>query len=99
MRNTSYCFGTGRESIKIVDGTADKATPGPGTYDPLNKFGSDGKKFMLKPKLSYGDPATMALKHGIPGPGTFDDRSQLDKEGKYHLSQLLNSKAARWSKA
>ena len=73
MRQTSFCFGAGRDQIMKIGNASARATPGPGTYDPLERFGTNGKKFMLKPKLTYGDPATMALKHGIPGPGTFDD--------------------------
>ena len=55
-KNTSFCFGTGREAFEkvVMPGKykeADRCVPGPGTYKFDMNFGSGKKKFSFGEKL------------------------------------------------
>ena len=97
--DTTYCFGTGRDSFSktVLNRSklgADGANPGPGQYEQGAALGKDAKAFTLKGKLHYEDPAKWARKHDIPGPGAHSHQLALDKYGIYNQnSEFNNSKA------
>lgn len=101
----TFCFGSGREAFnKTVINKArlpqDESSPGPCKYDQLLPFGSESKKFKLKGKIPFNDPAHMAIKRGVPGAGAYEDTLALDRTGMgnyNHNSQWNNTKAAKWS--
>lgn len=75
----------------------DAATPGPGTYDPLEPIGKNARAFTLKGRLDYGDQALMDIKRNVPPPGLYGDQLATDRLGIYNQnSEFSNSKAARW---
>lgn len=100
--DTTYCFGTGRDSFSktVLNRSklgADGANPGPGQYEQGAALGKDAKAFTLKGKLHYEDPAKWARKHDIPGPGAHSHQLALDKYGIYNQnSEFNNSKAQKW---
>lgn len=101
----TFCFGSGREAFnKTVINKArlpqEQSSPGPSKYDQLIPFGTESKKFKLKGKIPYNDPAMIAIKRGVPGVGTYEDQLSLDRTGTYNAnSQWNNSKAQKWAPA
>ena len=99
--DTTFCFGTGRDAFskQVLEGNLkpDGATPGPGTYDPLEPIGKNAKAFALKGRIEYGDQAVMDIKRNVPAPGLYGDQLATDRLGVYNQnSEWSNSKAARW---
>ena len=86
--DTTYCFGTGRESFsaQVMPGTMmpDKDVPGPGTYNPQAQIGKGAKAFSLKGKLSYGDQAYLDIKRNVPPPGQYGVQLSTDPLGNYN---------------
>jgi hypothetical protein len=95
--DTTYCFGTGREAYSKQGLGPNAATPGPGTYDPLEPIGKNALAFTLKGRLEYGNQAVMDIKRNVPPPGLYGDQLCTDRLGNYNQnSEFSNSKAARW---
>jgi hypothetical protein len=93
-----YTFGISREHYSKVyyeDGKViDKNIPGPGNYDVLKPFGTEGQKFSIRGRSN--EDKERVKKIIVPGPGEYAQVSTL-KSGKYPLSKYKNTLNIVWS--
>lgn len=64
-KGKAFTFGTSREAYARVyaeaQPPADRAIPGPGTYNTIKPVGSDANKFSLRPKTLDGSKIALVL--------------------------------------
>lgn len=95
-----YTFGIGRNHYNKVyyetNKMIDKSIPGPGLYNVLKSFGSDGFKYSIRGK---GNENIMEnTKMIVPGPGEYAYVA-TSLSGKYPISKFKNTTNIIWGQS
>jgi len=104
----AFSFGISREAYAKVyaesQPPADKAIPGPGTYNVAKRIGGDSSKFSFRARTSslcnHPLPYFILVNSLIPktpGPGTYTGLSSISKDGTQFYSKFENSRASHFN--